>query len=410
MRILFVTRDLQGQGANFIRATGLARALITEGLDVTVLAGKSSGIVEPAVDPARPIKIISYPDFLPKGLRRSGLGLTAPVRNALHILRQAFDVVQIYGFRPMELLPALGAHARKKTALVVDWSDWWGYGGIASQRRWYGKATTGLIDHLSERWCLRMADGAIAVTSHLAGLAERWGVQRDQILIIPTGVDVERIRPLAKAAMRKKYGLDGSARIVVHSGLSEFDVPALRQVLDRIHAREPQAHFMIIGIDRARLARSELGSAYSDRVIRFDRVPHEQLGELLACGDVMLLPFTRGGFNLARFPNRLGDYLAAGRPVVTNLAGDVGHFLRRIAAGLVVENGPEAMANAVARLLNDPGLAVAMGARGRSAAEDELNWKVIAPRVASFYRRLLNGGDRDLVSGTEDPAKGIAER
>jgi glycosyltransferase involved in cell wall biosynthesis len=124
-------------------------------------------------------------------------------------------------------------------------------------------------------------------------------------------------------------------------------------------------------------------------LIEVPPVPHEQLGEVLACADVMLLPFPLSGMNLGRFPARAGDYMAAGRPVVTNPTGDLGDFVRSERAGLVVGDDPRTMAQAVLRLLEDPALARELGDNGRRAAERELAWPSVAEKVLGFYGQLL---------------------
>jgi glycosyltransferase involved in cell wall biosynthesis len=125
-----------------------------------------------------------------------------------------------------------------------------------------------------------------------------------------------------------------------------------------------------------------------ERVLVWRRVPTASLGELLACGEVMLLPFPNLGLNLGRFPNRLGDYLSAGRPVVTNTTGDVGRLIEENAIGLAVEPTSQATAQAALRVLSDPVLAAELGNRGREFAEQRMAWSILASEVLAFYARL----------------------
>jgi glycosyltransferase involved in cell wall biosynthesis len=125
------------------------------------------------------------------------------------------------------------------------------------------------------------------------------------------------------------------------------------------------------------------------RVLVYERVPIASLGELLACGDVMLLPFPNLGLNLGRFPNRLGDYLAAGRPVVTNTTGDVGRLVVENGIGLAADPDPQSTSRAVLQVLSDPDLASQLGARGREFAERKMAWPILASEVMAFYGQLL---------------------
>jgi len=401
IRILFLTHDLVGRGANYIRAASLAAALQSLGHQVTVLAGRSVAAASANGLGPGGAQIVTFPDPLPTRIRRSGLSPVDAMRRLSFAVRGRFDVVQIYGFRPNELLPAMAARSRSSAKLIVDWSDRWGLGGIASSRRWAGKYSLGLVDHVAERWAVGRADGVLAATHHLAHLAIRWGLPDAKVRVIRTGADVERIRPLEKAAARKKIGLRVDGRVVVHSGLSTLDMPYLRGLFQAIHRRDPQAEFLLLGADRPTVARLSRGSQFAAQVRAIGYVPQAQMGELLACGDVMLLPLSGEGYNLARFPNRMGDFLAAGRPVVTNSSGEPGQFVQRVGSGLAVEDTPEAVAEAVHRLLEDRGLASEMGRRGRIAAEQELAWEHLTPIAEKFYQRLLGGSGQGQTSPQE---------
>jgi glycosyltransferase involved in cell wall biosynthesis len=118
----------------------------------------------------------------------------------------------------------------------------------------------------------------------------------------------------------------------------------------------------------------------------------------------MLLPFPDRGLNQARFPNRLGDYLAAGRPVVTNPTGEAERLVRQSGAGLLADPTAEAMARAVLKLFDDRDLAIHLGRRGRQYAEQVLAWPILAGQMLQFLGTLAARGSpgRSL-----DPGAGV---
>jgi len=119
-------------------------------------------------------------------------------------------------------------------------------------------------------------------------------------------------------------------------------------------------------------------------------LPYEDLGEILACGDVMLLPYTNRSINIARFPNRSGDYLAAGRPIATNLTGDLGQIIMGHDVGIVAPDEPEPFAAAIQTLLKNPSLMAEMGTRARRLAESQFSWLALAKKLDQFYQYVVS--------------------
>ena len=110
----------------------------------------------------------------------------------------------------------------------------------------------------------------------------------------------------------------------------------------------------------------------------------------------MLLPLSDRPVNSARFPNRFGNYLAAGRPIATNPTGDVGEVVEREQVGIVAPDEPGAFADAVLRLLDDLPTCGAMGRRARDLAETRYSWPAAVEPAYLMYRWLTNVPSRSV--------------
>jgi glycosyltransferase involved in cell wall biosynthesis len=85
-------------------------------------------------------------------------------------------------------------------------------------------------------------------------------------------------------------------------------------------------------------------------------------------------------------PGKLGDYLASGRPILALVPPDsfLARYLREHACGLVVDrDDPEVLANAVHRLLHEPGLAEKLVGNALERARLEFAPEVAAARFLS---------------------------
>lgn len=117
-------------------------------------------------------------------------------------------------------------------------------------------------------------------------------------------------------------------------------------------------------------------------------VPRRSVPDLLAAADVLVQPGIPGPFNDYRFPSKLPEFLASGRPVVLPRA-NVGLELEDGRQALVLEHGDaDEIASAVARLAADPELRQRLGEEGRAFALRELRWERSVDAVEELYEEL----------------------
>jgi colanic acid biosynthesis glycosyl transferase WcaI len=243
----------------------------------------------------------------------------------------------------------------------------------------HADAVTVLSDELADNVRTKVTRGAKS-----AHAGER---QAAKVRVIPNFVDTERIRPAdPDNRYRAEHGLVGK-RVVLYAGNV-----GLSQSLDLVVSAaialstEPDVVFVINGGGSAR-ADLERRAAGLDNVRFVDMQPKERLGEVLAAGDVHVVPLKRG-LAWSSVPSKLYSILAAGRPLVASVdpGTEVARTVERAGAGLAVPpEDAEAFTKALRRLLDDPEQARAMGASGRAFVE---GWASPAA-VAEAYDRLF---------------------
>jgi colanic acid biosynthesis glycosyl transferase WcaI len=239
-------------------------------------------------------------------------------------------------------------------------------------------AVTVLSDDLRDNVVAKLA-------GHRRGLAGK-------VRVIPNFVDTTAITPgPTDGPYRRQLGLEGRT-VVLYAGNVGFSqsldlvLAAARHFADR-----PDVVFLINGSGSARpdLEREAAGLAN----VRFgDFQPVERLADVLATGDVHLVPLKRG-LAKASVPSKLYSILAAGRPVLA--AVDEGTEVARTveAAGAGVAVPPDDAAAFVAgleRLLDDPGATRAMGERGRRFVEGWASPAAVAERYEDLFAELAD--------------------
>jgi colanic acid biosynthesis glycosyl transferase WcaI len=136
---------------------------------------------------------------------------------------------------------------------------------------------------------------------------------------------------------------------------------------------------------------SEAGEA--PRLMLFDYQPYEQLPDMLASADVLLVVLES---NASRYsvPSKVLNYFCAGRPVLALLPPDnaVAGMVEAAEAGLVVAPGDADAASAALRsLLASPVARTAMGTAARRYAEGTFDVERVGDRFESLLNDVCNG-------------------
>lgn len=199
-----------------------------------------------------------------------------------------------------------------------------------------------------------------------------------------------RADPAGVAARRASLGVPPDCALLVYTGNihrgNVADMQALYGAVARLNREGRAVRLLRTGENHAP-DRFVAGDAAPD-VVELGFRPRAELPGLLALADVLVQPGAPGAFNDFRFPSKLPEFLASGRPVVMTRT-NLGRFLRDGEEALVVPNGSaEELAAAVARLLDDPPLAARLGEAGRRFARARLNWDAAAATLRALLVRV----------------------
>jgi glycosyltransferase involved in cell wall biosynthesis len=120
-------------------------------------------------------------------------------------------------------------------------------------------------------------------------------------------------------------------------------------------------------------------------------VARAHVPELLAAADILVQPGRSDSFNDFRFPSKLPEFLASGRPVVLPRTNIGLHLEDGVEALLLEQGDADEICEKVALLAEDPVLRASLGERGRAFALRELRWSRNAEAVVGLYDRIRFG-------------------
>ncbi|HEY8340058.1 MAG TPA: MSMEG_0565 family glycosyltransferase [Egibacteraceae bacterium] len=234
-------------------------------------------------------------------------------------------------------------------------------------------------------------------------LARDYGVAAE---IVPNGVDVQRYAtasPALVAALRARVGAQDRPLLLSVGGIeprkgSDTLVAALSLLVRR---RDPAPVLAVLGghsfqdhrayRERVRASFGPLGLTAGRDVVEVGTVPESEMAAWYAAADVLAFPSVKEGFGLAAL-----EAMAAGVPVVTS---DLPVFREWLVPGRDALTAPvgdaEALADALAAVLDDADLAVRLRRAGRRLAA-RFTWTASAERHLAVYARrdvaLANAG------------------
>jgi len=334
------------------------------------------------------VEVFEHPAMLP-GRARSGWDPFDVLRRGISVIRGEFgkpDIVHAFDSRPTVILPAMLLARSIQTPLVVDWADWWGRGGTIESRetgRLTRFAVRGLETWFEEAFRNR-ATRTTVISTALAERARVLGVPQSTITVIPQGCNTSQIVPTDVREARHRCGLPDDGPVVGYVGtLLKDDAPLLFRSFQSLRSIDPRIRLLLIG-DTHFLVPQMPG------LVRTGYVPRDRLSDYLGACDLFLLPLSDTIANRGRWPSKINDYMASGRPTVATPVGDLPRLFARSDIGQLghIDNG--SFLSACVDLLADPEVRAKKGRNARSVAENELSWARICDILLGVYNEALN--------------------
>jgi glycosyltransferase involved in cell wall biosynthesis len=226
---------------------------------------------------------------------------------------------------------------------------------------------------------------AVLTVSHNSkiDIHDQMGVALERLTVVPVGVDHEVFRPYDEVVKKKGRLMVTSSSDVPMKGL----VPLLEAIAKLRVERE--IDLIVIGKPqpKGRVARALDRLGLSDIVTTISGVSDEELARLYGEAEVAIVPSLYEGFSLPAI-----EAMSCGVPVVATTGGALPEVVGVSGeTGLLVEpNNPEALVEAIGRLLDDAELRERLGAAGRERVIERFTWQVTARGTAACYEAILN--------------------
>lgn len=343
-------------------ALGQAAALAERGHNVTVFAASPSATVTRRSQDGYVLRKFPGRRLIPG----DGFALMRAPRltKAFQAELASFDVVHVHLARDLVTMPVAIAARKAGVPYVVQT-----HGMIDASDRWLARP----LDRFATRPVLRDA-GAVLVLTDQEELDIRTIAPPARVLRISNGVRVGEIAPYEG---RKN-------RVLFLARLQERKRPvAFVEMASLLQDSFPETEFVLVGPDEGEGAATQAAierSVYPHRIRWAGPVSPEETDAWIASARAYVLP----SFGEV-FPMTILEALRAGTPVVATdslgIAGDCGTY----GAALITDGSPKQLAEAVARILGDAGLARELRAGGVRYLRRDLDISRVAAHLEELY-------------------------
>lgn len=311
-----------------------------------------------------------------------------------HLLRRRYDLVHSFSYYLNANLPAFMLRRLRGYVFVSDWCDWFSRG--MDMGRFAGRPGLARAIGAWEDAVRRRAQGVTAISRALQGRCLKIGCPPGSVLYLPGGAPAQSVTPQDQPECRARCGLPQDAQVAAYLGApyaQEFS--HYIEAAKRLAGQRPQLRLLFIGSPRPEIKDLVEQAGLTDRTIFAGKVTDADLPCWLGCADFFMLPMTDNPYHQSRWPNKIGEYLAAGRPVLASAVGEVKELLSNNPVGVLTGNDSTEIAERMAGLWDDAPGRQRMGQAARALAEGPLSWASLAQELLEFYRRLLANQRRD---------------
>jgi glycosyltransferase involved in cell wall biosynthesis len=240
-----------------------------------------------------------------------------------------------------------------------------------------------------ERFLYRHADRLIVNSPGFIEHVQQRGAK--QVTLISNGADTRMFDPAADgAAFRGTYGLEGKF-VILYAGAHGMsnDLGVVLEAADHLRSRTDIAIVLLgDGKDKPALLRRAV-ELNLPNVHFLASIPKIEMPTALAAANACLAILKPVPLYATVYPNKVFDYMAAGRAVILAIDGVIREVIESAKAGIFVPPGDAAaLAEAICSLADDPARAETMGISGRQHVEAYFDRAALAAQLEQLMREL----------------------
>jgi glycosyltransferase involved in cell wall biosynthesis len=269
--------------------------------------------------------------------------------------------------------------------------------------------TVRLLTYL-EKISVRFADRVMTINEPIEDLLVSRGLDRSKSTIIMNAVDEARFAASAESSVAVVRRGQAKFVMMYHGTLTSiYGLDIAIEAFALAQNEMPGAEFWILGSGSEKDALAQLAQTrgLSEKVWLVGQVPSTEIPGWLGQCDAGVLPIRRDVFLDFAFPNKLPEFIVAGKTVMVSRLKAIQHYFGNDALAYFEPNDPRDLANTMIRVYRDPQLRSQLVGEARRQF-DPIRWAIMKERYLELVLELetlkAGAGERSRASA---PGVGI---
>lgn len=207
-----------------------------------------------------------------------------------------------------------------------------------------------------EKYLYRTADKIIVLAEGSKNyLIRKWGVREPKILYLPNGAHLNNFSyEEDRDVLRKRYNFTKFTLIYTGAHGPANSLDTILRAADRLRENK-KIEIVLVGngILKEKLLR-QAKEMRLDNVRFFDPVPKNEIPGILSATDAAIITLKKVKvFSYGVSPNKLFEYMAARKPIICAIGGEMAKKVDKIGCGIsIIPEDDKLMAEAITRLTN----------------------------------------------------------
>jgi len=263
--------------------------------------------------------------------------------------------------------------------IVLNYVEW---ASVMEHRQGW---TERINDYFFDNWLVKKMDGAFPISELLIDNFKKIAPSKPQFKI-PILCDFEEFN-VPRVKTEHPYFLYCGA--LSYREVVDF----ILEAFDQLPAEPRMDLYLIVGggeeKDLVKLKADIQKLKAKDRVKIFRNIPREDIPKHFKSASALLIPLRNTIQDAARFPHKIGEYLATGNPMIATNYGEVKHYFTDGENALIAEEyDPMVYAEKMKEVIEDPKRVAEIGIKGQELCLQKFNYVHYGEPIKAFLQKM----------------------
>jgi len=401
MKILVITQYYYPEpGATSNRLLSIVQAMVKRGHDVTVICefpNHPTGILDNAdrgklfrvekADGYRIIRTFVWTFPHKNNVKRMLFYLSFALSSLIAALCvRKVDVIFASSPPIFHAFTSMLASIVKRKTFILDIRDIWPDSALETQA--VNNSTLLSLGSALEHSLYNKADRIFTISQGLKKVIDQRSKIAKTDLIYNGSFKYMQICDTNLTEFRKKIGWHDNV-VILYAGIIGLgqDIIKLLPLINDSSCQNVRFEF-IGGGPQVDLITNEIKKLNIDSIGIHEAMPVEKIIPFIHAADIMLVPLREIVFFKSAIPSKFFDYMAAGKPIVSNVDGELREIMEQYNTGIYFSiREPGSFDQAVTKLIENPSLRLAMGENGKKVVNERFLRSKLSTRMVEIIEK-----------------------